>query len=174
MAKPQKPKKVRTGLSESVKTLLAVASVTGTVVGWGMLSRADARAAAQQVSGGSESFDQAVTPLATATPTATATPAPTPTPTVDLQARIQSGLARIAEELPPLPTLVPPPDVPVVQVRPPAQITVPKVEIPAPAAPAPAPASSGSAQGGSQAPQLRSVSRPQPPPPPPPKTRSSK
>nr|WP_290670355.1 hypothetical protein [Ardenticatena sp.] len=152
-------KKKTTGMSDQMKTLMTVASVAGTLSGWGMLAYRDGGAnTAMAVA------DVQPTPSPIPTPTATVQP----TPTVDIDALAQQELEQLVETLPPLPTLVPPPDTPHIQVRQPAQITIPQVRISAPA-PQPQPQAPVVSAPAPQQPVLRSVSAP-----PPPKTRSSR
>ncbi|GEM_PF-5376135 len=169
MATVKKKKQKRTtGISDSLKTLITVASVAGTLAGWGILARADGNEA--------QAAPEPVSTLPPPTPTQAATPTPWSTPTPDLaalQAQWQREIEQLVNTLPPIPTLVPAPDVPEVQVKPPAQITVPTIQVPAP--PPPAPANSGAGASPPPPPQqLRSVSAPPPPPPPPPRTSSSR
>lgn len=148
-----------TGMSDQMKTLVTVASVAGTLSGWGILAYRDGAA-------------NTATAVADVQPTPLPMPAPTatvqPTPTVDINALAQQELEQLVKTLPPLPTLVPPPDMPDIQVRQPAQITIPQVQISAPA-PAPQPQAPAVSAPAPQQPVLRSVSAP-----PPPKTRSSR
>jgi len=146
-----------TGMSDQMKTLITVASVAGTLSGWGILAYHDGTV-------------DAATAVAHVPPTPLPMPTPTvqPIPTVDINALAQQELEQLVKTLPPLPTLVPPPDTPDIQVRQPAQITIPQIQISAPA-PAPQPQMPVVSAPAPQQPVLRSVSAP-----PPPKTRSSR
>lgn len=148
------------GMSDQMKLLMTVASVAGTVSGWGILAYQET--AANEIA----AADISPTPIPTAIPTPTAEP----TPTIDVNALAQQELEALVQTLPPLPTLVPPPDTPNIQVRQPAQITIPQIQVSAPApAPQPQPQAPTVSNNQPQQPVLRSVSAP-----PPPKTKSSR
>ncbi|MDQ7030202.1 MAG: hypothetical protein Q9O62_10700 [Ardenticatenia bacterium] len=139
----QQKRKSPAGISDSLKTLITVASVASTLTGWGILARTDGSTA--------QAAAEPVPTLPPPTPTYTATPTPIATPTPDLaalQAQWQQEIEQLVNTLPPIPTLVPAPDVPDVQVRPPAQITVPTIQVPPPPPPAPAAAPASSGGGG--------------------------